>query len=123
MTGQLVDKPEHPIIWTRKPLFPLRQAFSRLLFGNLENHLVLAAKRGDSPAVLTWLDRGADIAVAGAEALRVAADNGNNNTVGLLLDLGVDAKSLPPGSSQRPEYSLSVPSERRSPVVEGVYSP
>jgi len=80
--------------WSTPWFFPLRRAFSRMVFGDLNQQYVQAAQRGDTLSVQRWIERGADPYCNDHEALKVAHQNGHWNTAWLLLYNGGDPRVL-----------------------------
>ena len=87
------------IRWERGTFFPLKHAFYRAIYGDLESHLFKAAEQGNTVAAWSWLVRGADIHAENDRALRLAYQNNRDNTVTMLLKFGADRRTLQSGGS------------------------
>ena len=101
------------ITWDRDLLFPLREAFHRMVHGSLEERLFESAKEGNSAAVFRWLTRGANINAEEGRALQIAFANDHDNTTAMLLAYGADPTALPPGVSPK-SFTLNVQSKKEN---------
>ena len=68
----------------RNILFPVWRLFMRAIHGDLEQHLLDAASRGDTPACWKWMDRGADFLAVGQDAIAAAEQNNHQRTADFL---------------------------------------
>jgi hypothetical protein len=98
-------------IWARpggpvyRPQFAvLRRIFGRAIYGDVDNRMVTAASIGDTAGVYAWINRGADLRVAGDKALKAAVDGDHRNTAGYLIAYGVSPDKLPEGARHWREY-------------------
>jgi hypothetical protein len=74
--------------WTFN-LKPLVRVFNKYRYGNLEEHFVSAAGQGDVKALRSWRRRGADIHLAGEDALTAAQEGKHDAAIKALSKMGV----------------------------------
>lgn len=108
MTDQIKNVDGIMIVWDRGYFLPLRRAFFRAVYGDLNTLFVEAAAQGKTVTAKKWFLRGADIDEVGGDAVRRAFACGHNRTVAWLLQSGVSYKELPPNAPPRATFSLSV---------------